>query len=82
MRLVYYIINKCQYIEIRLLVYELVGEFVIRSLKRSSTDSSILFHVYTRIYLIRSPIMYSYPCFCNATQYLHDDLQKNRNAYF
>ena len=48
--------------------------FIIRNLKRSGCDEKVIFNVYTA--LIRSVLLYCYPCFCNAPQYLHDMLLK------
>ncbi len=48
--------------------------FIIRNLKRSGCDGNVIFNVY--IALIRSVLLYSYPCFCNAPKYLHDMLHK------
>ena len=44
------------------------GIFVIRNLKRSGCDSKILYNVY--LALIRSVLLYCFPCFCNAPAYL------------
>jgi hypothetical protein len=54
--------------------------YVIRNLKRSGIDSCTLFHVYRS--LIRSVIIYSYPCFCNAAQFLHDNMIKVEKRIF
>lgn len=54
--------------------------YVIRNLKRSGIDSCTLFQVYRS--LIRSVITYSYPCFCNAAQFLHDDMNKVEKRVF
>ena len=54
--------------------------FVIRNLKRSGCDPSLLFHVYRA--LIRSVLLYAYPCFCNAAQHLHESLYKVERRLF
>ena len=48
--------------------------FVICNLKRSGIEPHVLFHVYRA--LIRSCILYAYPCFCNASGYLHESMYK------
>ena len=50
--------------------------FIIRNLKRSGCDGKVIFNVPVYIALIRSVLLYSYPCFCNAPKYLHDMLYK------
>jgi hypothetical protein len=54
--------------------------FVLRTLKRSGCDSSLMFCVYRA--LIRSVMMYAYPCFCNASTYLHEALYKVERRAF
>ena len=48
--------------------------FIIRNLKRAGCDKKVLFNVYKA--LLRSVLLYCYPCFCNAPQYLHNLLLK------
>lgn len=48
--------------------------YLLRNLKRADCDDIILFNVYTS--LIRSVLLFAYPCFCNAPMYLHDILLK------
>lgn len=61
------------------------GPIIMCSLKRSSTDSNILFHTYRSFILsviefIHSTIEFiinsSFSCFCKAAQYLHENLYK------
>ena len=54
--------------------------FVIRNLKRSGCDDSILYNVY--VALIRSVLLYCYPSFCNAPAYLHKMLLRVEKRIF
>ena len=54
--------------------------FIFRNLKRAGCNENILMNVY--IAVVRSILLYSYPCFCNAPMYLHDKLIKLEKRIF
>ena len=54
--------------------------FIIRNLKRAGCSKAILMDVY--IALMRSILLYFYPCFCSAPKYLHAMLSKIENRVF
>ncbi len=54
--------------------------FILRNLKRSGCDSQTLYNIY--VALIRSVLLYCYPCFCNAPFYLHQMLSSVERRVF
>jgi len=54
--------------------------FILRNMKRSGCDSQTLYNIYAA--LIRSVLLYCYPCFCNAPVYLHQMLSRVEKRVF
>ena len=54
--------------------------FLLRNLKRADCDENVLYNVYTC--LIRSVLLFAYPCFCNAPMFLHELLSKVEKRAF